>query len=225
MNKTEINNLLYAEKNYSKIKELLQNSDKSWSFNVLAKISLNEGKIKQALELFKKAGNTECMGYCYFLMGELQKAIPVLLLTKESSPFTKWLLFLISFSKGKTDTHPTFFQIRNFYEQDLEMLLNTKQYEIVQKILDNNPYFAKFNSEVYKYSARVLFNRGFNEEAKMFLNKSLDVCYKDPETHYILGEIYTKEGNKIKALSEFKKAIAISGIYKPAQKRIKDLQS
>ena len=52
------------------------------------------------------------------------------------------------------------------------------------------------------------------------LLKSLGICYKDPETHFILGEIYEKEGNIEQAKNYFKKAIEANGEYAPATRKL-----
>ncbi|MBQ4123913.1 tetratricopeptide repeat protein [bacterium] len=223
MIKSEVYNLLYVEKDYSKIKELLQNSKESWSFNVLAKIHLNEGNIEKAIELYEIANNNQCLGYCHFLIGNEEKSKKILSQIRNYSSFTHWILFLIDLINRERKLTPTYMQIRNFYEQDIEMLYMQKQYNRIQKIINQNVYLEQFNREVYKFSARVLFNNNFKDEAIKFLKKSLDICYKDPETHYLLGEIYQQKNEKYLAIDEYKKAIAVIGGYLPAEKRLKDL--
>lgn len=225
MNKNEILNLLYKEKNYSKIKELLQNSNESWSFNILAKIFLQEGLIEKSLDLYQKAHNTECIGYCYFILGEINKAKETLFSINNYSTFTSWLIFLTDFISGSIKLPPTYLQIRNFYEQDLDMLLIAEKYDTAMKMINQNKYFEKFNREVYKYSARVLFNHNFTNDAENFLKKSIEIYYNDPETHYMMGEIYTSKNEIENAIKEFKTSIEIFGEYMPANKRLKDLQS
>lgn len=223
MQKSEIENLFYIQKNYSKIKELLKNSHESWSFNMLGKISLTENNIIEAFNYFNNAGNIQACGYCKFLTGNTEEAEIILSLIKDSSPFVNWLLYLISILKGNKYKYPTYFQIRNFYEQDLDMLIKLKQYGIAEKILEHNSSFERFNKEIYKYSARVLLNNKKINAALLYLKKSIDICYNDPETHYILGELYLMQNNKILAEQEFKKSNEVNSGYLPAIKRLKDL--
>ena len=225
MDKSKILNLLYKGKEYSKIKELLKNSNESWSFNILAKIFLQEVNIENALIQYQKAKNTEGIGYCYFIMGDIKKSQETLLKIKDYSSFTNWILFLGNFIIDNINQYPTYMQIRNFYEQDLEMLINAKQLQHATKIIKQNNFFEKFNREVYKYSARVLFNHNFNNDAENFLKKSIEIYYNYPETHYILGEIYLNKKDKENAIKEFKTSENISGEYMPANKRLKDLLS
>ncbi len=223
MNKKEIEELFYIKKEYSKIKELLINSEESWSFNILGKINLEEANYNNAYSFFLKANNLSGCGYCKFLEGKIEEAKEILILLKDSSPFVNWILFLIDLCTSIKDIYPTYFQIRNFYEQDLEMLFIAKQYEIIKKILNKNYFLEKFNREIYKYSARVLKNNTYEKEAEILLKKSLDICYKDPETHYMLGEIYLNQDKKEEAIKEFKKANEVNQGYNPANDRLKDL--
>lgn len=222
MKNTELEEL-YKQKNYSKIKELLKNSNESWSFNILANICLQEGDFNGAYNYYNLAKNTQGCGYCKFITGEIEQAKIILSLVKDSSSFVNWILFLTELCEGKTGITPTYFQIRNFYEQDLEMLFTAKQYEIIKKIINKNSYLENFNKEIYKYTARVLLNNNMPQEAEKYLKKSIDICYKDPETHFLLGEIFEKSNYTQKAIQEFKKAIEVTGEYLPAEKRLKYL--
>lgn len=223
MNRIEIEKLFYIDKNYSKIKELLQNSDESWSFNMLAKIFLQEGDLNQAYNFFNQAKNFQGCGYCKFLTGNLAQAEIIMTMIKDSSPFANWILFLIDIIKCENKRVPTYFQIKNFYEQDLNMLYKAGQIEYAKKIIEKNNFLERYNKEIYKMTARVLMNNEILVEAQRYLKKSIDICYKDPETHYMLAEIYIKSANIEKARQEFLKCIEVSGTYLPAENRLKDL--
>lgn len=223
MNNNEIIEILYKKKNYSKIKELLKNHSESWSFNILAKIALQEERIKDAYLLFDKAENVSGCAYCKFLAGEIEEARILLTLIKNSSPFSNWLLCITNLLDENYSIYPTYFQIRNFYEQDLENLFMYGQYETINKLIKLNGFFETFNREIYKYSARVLSNNNHTKEAKQLLEKSLEIYYNDPETHYMFGEIYEKEKELDKAKNSYKKAIEVNKEYMPASIRLKDL--
>lgn len=225
MHKKEIKTLFYIEKNYSKIKELLKNFNESWSFNILGQINIYESDLKKAEEYFQKAGNIEGCAYCHFLSGNIKEADILLRIVKDSSPFVNWLLCLFGIINNKIEIYPTYFQIRNFYEQDLELLFKFKQYELIEQIIKKNNYLENFNREIYKYTGRVLYNNNYIQTAENLLKKSLEICYKDPETHYLLGELYIKKGQKESAIQSFKKSIEVNGEYIPALDRLKDLMN
>ena len=225
MNKNEIIEIFYKDKNYSKIKELLKNYSESWSFNILGKIALYETNPDLAFEYFNKSENVYGCAYCKFLTGEIEEAKILARLVKDLSPTSNWLLCITNLLCDNYSEYPTYFQIRNFYEQDLEMLFLYKQYGIINKLVNLNGYFETFNREIYKYSARVLGNNRHYKEAKQLLKKSLEIYYKDPETHFMIGEIEEKENNKEKAIASYNKAIEVNREYAPASIRLKDLMN
>lgn len=220
MQKIKILELFYKEKNYSKIKELLKEHSDSWSFNILAKIAILEIKPEEAFEYFNKAENILGCAYSKFLQGDLDEARIFLALIKDTSPAVNWLLGLIDLLYDNYKTEFTYFQIRNFYEEDLEMLFLYNQTRIAEEIIKRNKFFETFNKEIYKYSARVLFNNKYYEQAKILLKKSLDIFYKDPETHFLLGEIYEITGDIEQAKKSYKKSFEVNGEYAPAKQKI-----
>ncbi len=226
MNEAELYKLFYIDKNYSEIKELLKNNSDFRSFNMLGKIQLWTGNIKEAYKYFNKAGNIYGCCYCKFINKELDEAKVLSNLIKESSSTAIWLACLINIVQDKEpDIVPSYFQIRNFYEQDLEMLFLYKNNEYISKIIRKNQYFEYFNREIYKYSARVLMNHDITGIAEELLKKSLDIFFRDPETHYMLGEIYMAKGEKQKAKSSFILSNEVNGNYYPAIKKLKDLMN
>ena len=200
------------------------NDEKVRSYNISAQKELQKGNIKQAYLIYDKIHSLAGCGYCNFLLGNLTEAEIQLNLIKGSSPFVNWLISLISTIKEyDNDDFPTYMQLKCFYEQDLDMLLNCKNNELAQKIINKNPYFECFNREIYKYSARVLLNHGDTVTSEQLLYKSLDILYKDPETHYLLGEVYLKKSEKERAKEAFINANKVAGKYLPALKMINDL--
>ncbi len=220
MEKYEIEKLFYIDKNYSGLKEILKNTSDSWSFNILGKIYLKELNLEKAEDYFKKTDSKYEYGYCLFLKGEIKEALNILINTREDSPAIKWLIFLIKLINNQKNNHTTYFQVRNFYEQDLEMLFELKQYKIIEKIISEIKYISQYNREIYKYSARVLYNNGYYKEAEKLIEKSIEICYKDPENHFISGEIYLKEEKINQAKQEFTKAIEVNNGYIPAQEKL-----
>ena len=63
------------------------------------------------------------------------------------------------------------------------------------------------------------------KEAKQYLKKSLDIFYKDPETHYMLGELYEKEGDFNLAKKAYKLANVVNNGYYPAVNKLKKIES
>ncbi len=220
-----INKLYYKEKDYSGIKEILKDEKDSRSFNILGKIYLNELRPDEAFECFFKANNAINCGYTKFLTGEISEAKLILITQKGINPFVNWLLSLIEIVENKNSYVLTYFGIRNFYEQDLEMLFKYKQKEAIEKIIRSNPEISRYNREIYKYSARVMLNNDYLEAAEDLIKKSIDIYYKDPETHFIAGEIEEKKGNMEDAKKYYKNALEVNGIYLPAEIKLKYLNN
>ncbi len=224
MDKRQINQIFYKDKEYSEIKKMLQTSTESWSFNMLGKILLYEKSIDNAFESFEKANNIAGCAYCEFLSGNIENAKILLNLVQNASPYINWLIFLTNLVEGNY-TNTTYFQVRNFYEQDLELLFFYEQNDKIEKIIQNTEYIANFNREVYKYCARVLLNNGYNKQSEIMLRDSLSICYNDPETHYLMGEVNLAKGNRQEALYQYETAIKVNSGYYPAEQKIKDIIS
>lgn len=190
---------------------------------MLGRIYLQDGNLDKALEVFEKANNIEYCAYCHFLKRNFNEARIMLTIIKDSSSFVNWLLFLIELLEDNKPQNPSFFQIRNFFEQDLEMLFTVKQYDLIEKIIKKIKYLELFNKEIYKFSARVFFNHELYNSALNLLKKSAEIFYKDPETHYMLGEIYLRTNNIKEAIKEFKISDEVNNGYLPAIKRLKEL--
>ena len=220
MNKREVEELFYIKKDYSKIKEMLKNPLNAWSFNILAKIALQEKEIKKAQELFNKANNIFGCAYCEFLKGNLNEVKALLLIEKEPSIASNWLKYICSVLQNDFTFVPTYFEIRNFYEQDLEMLFKYNQKDIINRILHLSSVLEKYNGEIHKFNGRVLKNNGYINVAEECLLKSVDICYKDPETHYLLGELYEIKGDLQRAKEEYQKSVDVNNGYYPAYKKL-----
>ncbi len=192
---------------------------------MLGQIALYEQQPELAYEYFNKSGNICACSYVRFIQGNIEEARILLLLIKENSSMSKWLMFLINMLFDNKFKEPTYFQIRNFYEQDLEMLFLYQQSEIINELLKRNNFLANYNREIYKYSARVLHNNQYTEQAKILLKKSLEICYKDPETHFIVGEIYENNGEIDNAKRSYQKALDACPDYMPAKLKINHLSN
>ena len=119
--------------------------------NSFAKKALNNLNPDEAFEYFNKAGNILGCGYCKFLSGEIEESKVLLTLIQRKYSYTNWLLSLIGILTDNFEYSPTYFQIRNFYEQDLEMLFLYKQYNMIEKILSKRILTKKYINTVQEY--------------------------------------------------------------------------
>lgn len=192
-------------------------------YNIAGKNALYACNLSSAYENFEKANSIIGCAYCKLLKTEAESALSMLLPIKNSSTAVNWLISLIKLLKDDMSYPPSYMQIRNFYEQDLNLFFLYKLESYINKILQNIKFFECFNKEIYKYNARVLLNYGYVLLAKEYIKQSIDIYYKDPETHFILGEIYLKTGQRKKAKKEFEISNMVNNEYIPAKQKIREL--
>lgn len=181
----------------------------------LAKKKLESG-ITDYKDFFKENGNILEYGYCLILEGQLDKAEQVL--RTIDSIRADWAVKLIPFMKGHVENLPTYFQIRNFLEIDINLLLLAKQTDSISYILGGADILYSVNCETYKYIARVMMNNGFYDIAKNYLKEARSNTYNDPELHFMYCQYYIKNGEFDKALQSIQECLKVLPEYYPAIK-------
>lgn len=181
----------------------------------LAKKKLESG-ITDYKDFFKENGNILEYGYCLILEGQLDKAEQVL--RTIDSIRADWAVKLIPFMKGHVEILPTYFQIRNFLEIDINLLLLAKQTDSISYILGGADILYSVNCETYKYIARVMMNNGFYDIAKNYLKEARSNTYNDPELHFMCCQYYIKNGEFDKALQSIQECLNVLPEYYPAIK-------
>lgn len=181
-----------------------------------AKKYLEEGKSLICKEYFKSNNYDLEYGYCLLLEGDLSNAKKIL--SKIDSIRADWAIKLLAFMQGYVEKLPTYFQIRNFLEIDLNLLISAKQSDSLAYILGGADLLYSINCESYKYIARVFMNTGYFDIAKTYLDKGKNNTYNDPELHFMLCQyyIYVKEFDK--ALYSVNSCLEILPEYYPAIK-------
>lgn len=185
----------------------------------IAKKQLEQGKTADCKDYFKEFGYNLEYGYCLILDGQLSEAETEL--RKVDSLRADWAVKLIPFMRGYVEVLPTYFQIRNFLEIDINLLLQAKQNDYVAYILGGADLFYSVNCESYKYIARVMMNNGYFETAKTYLDKGRDKTYNDPELHFMYCQYYIHTKELEKALKSIEDCLRILPEYYPAR-RIKE---
>lgn len=133
------------------------------------------------------------------------------------SPRAKWGECLIQILEGYLKVFPTYFQIRNFLEIDLDFLLKNEKIDYVEQVLGALDILAGVNEETYKYAARVMLENGYNNAAIKYLDKSKKIFYKDPELHFMLTKYYMKTRDYEKANFYVNECLRILPDYYPAK--------
>lgn len=157
-------------------------------------------------------------GYCKLLSGDANKAKSAFKIISNQDFRANWGEKLIQFIQGYVTIVPSYFQIRNFLEIDLNLLINAGQPDFVESIINGADLFYSINPESYKFISRVMFFNDFTDVALYYLNKAKDKFYYDPEMHFMMANCYLKKGEKSLAKESINNCLSILPEYFPATK-------
>lgn len=186
--------------NYKKAKE-----------NLLTRLNLD------CQQFFVKNGCTLECAYCFLFNEDLENAKFAFSQIKDSDVRAKWALFMISLIEGNIKEYPTYLQLRNFLEIDLNLLIHYFKGDYVEKIIRYCDFMFTINPEVYKFIGRVLYNNNLEQQALFFLEKAKSYFWHDPELHYLLAYIYYENNNKTEALKCIENCLDVLPKYFPAE--------
>lgn len=190
------------------------------NFKKLAQRYYIEGNFKTANLYYKQLDMPLEIAYCELFSGNLYKAKKYISMLKKESPAEEWIICFIQMIEANLFDMPSFLQIRNFFEIDLNNLFLCGKKEWIENVINYVPVLSTVNAEIYKLTARVLKNNEQFELAKKFLLNSLDICFNDSETHFLLAEIYIKYGQIQQARKHLQYACEGGG-YAPAEKLLR----
>lgn len=177
------------------------------------------GKIKGCKTYFENNNYYVEAGYCCIVLDELDKAKELFQKVQEIDTRAKWGLILLQMIKGDILTFPTYFQIRNFLELDLSILILYCKGEYVEKIIRYADFMAYYNPECYKFIGRAFWANNLMSAAMFFLRRAKDKFYQDPELHYLLAYIfYNNDRNIDLAKKALGACLGILPEYAPAKK-------
>lgn len=152
---------------------------------------LLNGDLKEAKTFFAKNGYTLEYAYCKLLEDDLKGAKQLFSRTKDFDNRALWGYKIVSILQKKFTTEeinydeiPTFFQLRNFLEVDLSLLMKYNKGNYVEILCAYSDIFASINAESYKFYARAFHFNHYPQFAQFFANKAKDFFYNDPELHY-----------------------------------------
>ena len=177
------------------------------------------GDLDSNLENFFEQNNFMLeFAYCKLLSGDLETAEKTFGEISSQDLRGDWGKKLIQFINGYISQVPSYFQIRNFLEIDLNLLLQAGKAEYVENIINGSDLFYSINPESYKFIARVMLNNDFTDVALYYLNKAKDKFFYDPEMHLMLAHCYIRRDEKDKAREAIKHCLSILPEYFPAKK-------
>ena len=223
MNKKDLFIEFFANKNYELLKAELEYSTQKEEIDILARIYLEEKNYKKASDLYKKSNMLFEYGRCELLQGNIDTTKAVWQSLDNSSPAIIWGKSLLEFINLYVINIPSFFQIRAFLEMDLDALLNANQITYCENIVNGAHLFAQNNPESYKFIGRVFVNNSYYDLADLFLQKAKDVCYVDPEVHFLLAKCYIEKKDIKKAKKSLETSIEKGFGYYPAKKLLEKI--
>lgn len=161
--------------------------------------------------------------YCEIILDNLKKAFDIFESLEKTDLRAHWGLVMLEFIKGCVSRYPTYFELRNFLEIDLNILITYCKGDYVEKIVRYADFMFTINPEVYKFIGRVFLNNGLKPQALFFLNRARDNFYQDPELHYIFAEILKDEGNYEQCKRALTTCLDILPNYAPAVNMLKSI--
>jgi len=167
-------------------------------------------------QFFIKKGCMLESAYCYLLNENLEEAKKNFALIKDSDIRASWALFMISLIEGNIKEYPTYFQLRNFFEIDLNILIHYCKGLYVENIIRYCDFLFTINPEVYKFIGRVLYNNNLEPQAMFFLEKAKNYFWHDPELHYLLAYVHYNKKDYENARKALDDCLKILPKYFPA---------
>ena len=174
------------------------------------------------LEIFP---NTVEHAYLAILDDDLDSAEAVF--ERIDSPRAKWGKVLVSILQGYMRDYPTYFQIRNFMEIDIDFLLKNDKISHVEQCLGALNILSEINQEAYKFAARAMLENKLYKAALKYMEKSKQIYYKDAELHYMFAKYYLENSNYEDALFYINECLKLVPEYYPAlimKQRIEEIK-
>ncbi len=180
------------------------------------------GRIKGCRAFFEQNKYYTEAGYCYIILDKLEKAQQMFEYAVKYDIRAHWGLFLLQLLSGKISRQPTYFEVRNFLEIDLNILILYCKGDYVERIIRYADFMAFYNPECYKFIGRAFWANDLIPAAMFFLRRAKDKLYNDPELHYLLAYIYySKENDMAKSIKALETCLNILPKYAPASKLLK----
>lgn len=175
------------------------------------------GKFKGCKAFFESENYLVEAAYCDIILDKLKDARQKFSLVVNEDIRAHWGLCLLDMIEGNISVNPTYFEVRNFLEIDLGILISYCKGDYVEKIIKYADYMAYFNMECYKFIGRVFWAYNMMPISMFFLRIAKDKLYNDPELHYLLAYIYfTVEKKFDKCKKSLDACLKILPKYAPA---------
>ena len=189
-----------------------------------AKNKLLTADIDGCQQFFARNGYKLEEAYVCIYEDKLQEAEIIFRQIKEQDIRAHWALIMLAFINGEVEDVPSYFEIRNFFEIDLDILINWYKGDYVEKIVRYADYLFTINPEVHKFIGRVFWNNELKEQALFFLNRAKNYFYHDPELHFLIAQTYLEDKNIAGTINALNDCLNILPDYFPAQNLLNKLK-
>lgn len=190
-----------------------------------AKEKLLTNPDKDCQQFFVKNGYILENAYYELISENLSKAKNLFNTIKHNDIRAHWASFMISMIESDIREYPSYFELRNFLEIDLNILISYFKGDYVEKIVRYADFMFTINPEVHKFIGRVFYNNDYQEQSMYFLQRAKSYFYHDPELHYLLAFIYYNSNDLAKAEKALNACIRILPQYYPAVNLLKKVKS
>ena len=190
-----------------------------------AKKDFLAAKFKGCKRFFEAHNDVLEQAYCELIMDNLKKAKELFESIEKQDIRAHWGLVMLEFIKGQVTKYPTYFELRNFLEIDLHILITYCKGDYVEKIVRYADFMFTINPETYKSIGRVFLNNGLKPQAMFFLKRAKDRFYNDPELHYIFAQVYYEDGDINVCKSSLNTCLSILPKYAPAVALLNKIES
>ncbi len=189
-----------------------------------AKNKLLTADICGCQQFFERNGFVLEQAYTELLQDNLEKAGELFESILELDIRAHWGLIMLAFIKGDLNDCPSYFEIRNFLEIDLNILINYYKGDYVEKIIRYADYMFTINPEVHKFIGRVFWNNDLKEQALFFLHRAKSYFYHDPELHFLLAVTYLDINDTGSAIRALEDCLEVLPDYFPAKNLLNKLK-
>jgi len=210
------------------ITPLLSNSEnlKLSQFQNIADISLILGKFELARNTYIKANNLPGVTLSFILQKEIQKAKEVLVNTPDS-PAKFWCEFLTELfaEEESIQKWPSFFEIRNFLELTVYLLLRSNNQKYIDLFIKNLNKLLDKNLDSEKFIGYAYFHFGDLDNALSLLNNSIKRNSYDGEIFFVLGQLYLKKGSPYDSLAMLENAQLLLPEHTPTKELLERVKA
>ena len=136
-----------------------------------------------------------------------------------------WGYFVSCLTEGKIEGYPSYFELRNFYEVDLQIFFTYYLGEYIEEICKYNDWLFSINPEIFKYTGRAFLTNQYIDIGMFFLKKAKEKYFNDPELHYLLAECNINTGKYSEAMEDLRNCLTVLPGYYPAIKLKQKLEA